>query len=166
MNLTSYVDSLRREFLAAAEVVGTEVLGPAERLVAPLEASVRLTLLSVLSAAADEISRELVPGAVDIRLRGGEPGFVVLAPPAEPEVGALVDTGAEPPAGDGKGATARINFRPPGALKTRIEEAAGREGLSVNAWLVRAATTTLDGGSHRTARRAPSERQNHTGWVR
>ncbi|GHH17921.1 hypothetical protein [Streptomyces lanatus] len=166
MNLTPYVDSLRREFLAAAEAVGMEVLGPAERLVAPLEASVRLTLLSALSAAADEISRELVPGAVDIRLRGGDPGFVVLAAPAEPEFGPLFDIGAEPPAGDGQGTPARINFRPPGPLKARIEEAAGREGLSVNAWLVRAATITLDSGARRTARRAPSERQNYTGWVR
>ncbi|MEU6183815.1 hypothetical protein [Streptomyces coeruleorubidus] len=166
MNLTPYVDSLRREFVAVAEGVGMEVLGPAERPVAPLEASVRLTLLSALSAAADEISRELVPGAVDIRLRGSEPGFVVLAPPAEAELGTPFDTAAEPPVGDGRHAPAHTNFRPPGPLRTRMEEAASREGLSVSAWLVRAATVTLDSGARRTAWHAPSERRNHTGWVR
>ena len=40
-------------------------------------------------------------------------------------------------------ATSRINFRLPDQLKTRIEEAAGRDGLSVNAWLVRAATAAV-----------------------
>ncbi|WP_327318955.1 hypothetical protein [Streptomyces sp. NBC_01235] len=169
MNLTPHVGSLRRESLAAAEAVGMEVLGPAERLVVPLEASVRLTRLSALSAAADEIARDVVPGAVDIRLRGRDPGLAVLVPPTEAEVGPLFDSfdsGAEPPADDGQDAPARINFRPPGPLKPRMEETAGGEGLSANAWLVRAATSTLDSGARRTARRAPSEQQNHIGWAR
>jgi hypothetical protein len=72
-----------------------------------------------------------------------------------------------PPTLEDEGATARINFRPPEHLKTRIEEAAGRAGLSVNAWLVRAATAALDADPGRTsARRPPLGSQRYTGWVR
>ncbi len=39
---------------------------------------------------------------------------------------------------------ARISFRLAEHLKGRIEEAAGQAGLSVNTWLVRAATAALD----------------------
>jgi hypothetical protein len=42
------------------------------------------------------------------------------------------------PEGD-EGTMSRINLRMPDLLKARIKHAAGREGLSVNAWLVRAA---------------------------
>ena len=42
-----------------------------------------------------------------------------------------------------RAATARINLRLPEQLKARVEEAAGRERLSVNAWLVRAAAAAL-----------------------
>jgi hypothetical protein len=45
---------------------------------------VRLTLLEALSAAAEEISAELAPGSIDVRLRGGTAGFVVTPPPAAP----------------------------------------------------------------------------------
>ena len=96
-------------------------------------------LLDALSAAADEITRELAPGSVELRLRGGEPEFVVTpAPadePAEPE-----PTRRPPRSPDAdEAATARINLRLPEQLKAGVEQAAGRERLSVNAWLVRAA---------------------------
>ncbi len=62
--------------------------------------------------------------------------------------------------------TARINFRPPEHLKSRIEEAAGREGLSVNAWLVRAVSGVLDTPAPRGGRKRPSGGESFTGWVR
>src|SRR3954465_6800353 len=81
MELTPYVDILRRELAVAAEAGGEEARALAERLTAPLESAVRLTLLDALSAAADEITRELAPGSAELRLRGGEPEFVVASPP-------------------------------------------------------------------------------------
>jgi hypothetical protein len=161
MNLGGYVDSLRRELAVAAEAGGDEARVLAERLVAPLESSIRLTLLEALSAAADEITREMAPGSVQVRLRGRDPAFVVTAPPTAP---AGQDA---PPVGHGDamdGATARINFRPPESLKVRIEDAAGREGLSVNAWLVRAATAALAPSEPGSGRR-PSSGGHVTGWV-
>jgi predicted HicB family RNase H-like nuclease len=71
-----------------------------------------------------------------------------------------------PPVADEEGGTARINFRPPEHLKARIEEAAGREGLSVNAWLVRAVNAVLGTGGKRPDQRRSSSGQSFTGWVR
>ena len=48
-----------------------------------------------------------------------------------------------PRASDG-GDAARINVRMPEHLKARVDRAAEREGLSVNAWLVRAAAARLE----------------------
>jgi hypothetical protein len=72
-----------------------------------------------------------------------------------------------PPEAD-EGATARINLRLPEQLKAGIEQAASRERLSVNAWLVRAAAAAL---AHDDPDRRPRQRggrfgQAYTGWVR
>lgn len=167
MDLTPYVEKLRAELAVAAEAGGAEARALAERLTAPLESAVRLTLLEALSAAADEITRDLAPGSVDVRLRGVNPGFVVHLPQAE----AAPAPAATAPAWDeaaGGAATSRINLRLPDDLKTRIEEAAGRERLSVNTWLVRAAAAALDGPAERraTTERGPDLGQRFTGWVR
>ena len=58
------------------------------------------------------------------------------------------------------------HFRPPEHLKARIEEAAGREGLSVNAWLVRAVNGVLGTAEKRPESRRSSSPQSFTGWVR
>src|SRR6476620_10970753 len=81
MDLTPYVDTLRRELAVAAEAGGEDARELAERITAPLESATRLTLLNVLSAAMDEITRDLAPGSVDVRLRGLDPDFVVTPPP-------------------------------------------------------------------------------------
>ena len=83
MDLTTYVENLRRELAVAAEAGGEEARALADRLTAPLESAVRLMLLDALSAAADEITRELAPGSVELRLRAGEPDFVVTPAPAD-----------------------------------------------------------------------------------
>src|SRR3954468_9226508 len=107
MNLTQYVENLRGELLVAAAAGGEEAREVAERLTAPLDAAVRLMLLDALSAAADEITRELAPGSVELRLRSGEPGFVVT-PAATDEPSGPAWESPSPPDG-GEGATARIN---------------------------------------------------------
>ncbi|MFF3561252.1 hypothetical protein ACFYXS_14545 [Streptomyces sp. NPDC002574] len=172
MDLTPYVDNLRRELAVAAEAGGEEARELAERLTAPLESATRLTMLNVLSAAMDEITRELAPGSVDLRLRGLDPDFVVTPPPRDeayedksaPEP--LVSPAPAPGDGD-EGGTARVNLRLPAHLKVRAEEAANREGLSVNAWLVRAVSAAVDGGARpRPTEKARTVGQSFTGWVR
>lgn len=172
MDLTPYVDTLRRELAVAAEAGGDEARELAERLTAPLESATRLTLLNVLSAAMDEVTRELAPGSVDVRLRGLEPDFVVTLPPTDGGAAAEPAGPAEPlrapvPADGDEGGTARINLRVPAHLKARAEEAATREGLSVNAWLVRAVSAAVDGGARpRTTEKTQTIGQSFTGWVR
>ncbi|MFD8325182.1 hypothetical protein [Streptomyces lydicus] len=178
MDLTPYVDNLRHELAVAADAGGDEARALAERLTTPLESAVRLTLLNALSAAMGEVTRDLAPGSVDLRLRGLDPEFVVSMPPsAEPyetveELGSTAGAAAHPapvPAEADEGGTARINFRLPAHLKARVEDAAGREGLSVNAWLVRAVATALEPGERVSRPSAPNRhrgQQGFTGWVR
>ncbi|MCC2278028.1 toxin-antitoxin system HicB family antitoxin [Streptomyces sp. ET3-23] len=175
MDLTPYVDTLRRELAVAAEAGGDDARELAERLTAPLESATRLTMLNVLSAAMDEITRELAPGSVDVRLRGLDPDFVVTPPPADAGPAQAVAAApaeplAPPPAPPAEGeesGTARVNLRLPAHLKSRVEEAASREGLSVNAWLVRAVSAATEGGTRpRATQSARTIGQSFTGWVR
>src|SRR5580700_9543204 len=83
MDLTEHVESIRRQFAAAAEAGGDEAKAQAERLFAPLESAIRLALQDALAAAAEEITTELAPGSVELRLRGREPQFVVSLPQVE-----------------------------------------------------------------------------------
>jgi hypothetical protein len=166
MDLTPYVENLRRELAVAADAGGEDTRALAERLTAPLESAIRLMLLDALSAAADEITRELAPGGVELRLRSGEPDFVVTPTPAdEPVEPASDDAASALPEGD-EAATARINLRLPEQLKAGIEQAAGRERLSVNSWLVRAAAAALASDDRRARQRGGRVGQGYTGWVR
>lgn len=155
MDLTPYVATFRHEVAVAVEAGGEDARGLADRMTAPLESAVRLTLLHALSDAMGEITRELAPGSVDLWLRGLEPEFVVTAPPREPP-------GADPPTAPAGAAAlpafaparlppdaedagvARINLRLSTHVKARAEQAAAQYGLSLNAWLVRAVSGALD----------------------
>ncbi len=165
MDLTPYAENLRRELAVAADAGGEEARALAERLSAPLESGIRLMLLDALSAAADEITRELAPGSVELRLHAGEPEFVVTpAPVDEPD-----EPAPDPPPPDGdEAATARINLRLPEQLKAGVEEAAGRDRLSVNSWLVRvvAAALAREHPDRRPPRRGGRIGDAYTGWVR
>jgi hypothetical protein len=171
MNLDLYIDHINRQLGVAAEAGGAEARALAERLVAPLDAAIRLTLQDVLAAAAEEITTELAPGSVELRLRGRDPEFVVTPPPPDPSAddlaGGAQDRPPTLPEGD-EGAMARINLRLPDHLKARIEQAAAGEGLSVNAWLVRAAAAALErtGPARPSERRASQGAQRYTGWAR
>jgi len=174
MELTTHVTNLGREFATLAEAGGVESRALVERLSGSLESAIRMTLLDALSAAAHEITRDLAPGSVELRLRGREPEFVVrLAEPIEGRAdhGGAAIGGPEselPTAEDGP--SARINVRLPEQLKAAIEDAAAREGRSVNAWLVRSATTTLQRSDRdlRSDSRSGGmpTKQGLTGWVR
>ncbi|MDP9794991.1 hypothetical protein J2S43_003503 [Catenuloplanes nepalensis] len=168
MDLTTYVGNLGREFATLAEAGGEDARALVERLSGSLESAIRMTLLEALSAAADEITRDLAPGSVELRLRGRDPQFVVTVPAAEPRPAATAAPVADPePLIAEDGPVARINVRLPEQLKAAVEEAAAKEGRSVNAWLVRAAAaglrrparTETHGGGQRAS-------QHFTGWVR
>jgi hypothetical protein len=175
MELRPYVETIHHQLLVAAEAGGDETRALAERLVAPLDAAIRLTLQDALGAAAEEITVELAPGSVELRLRGGSPEFVVTPAPTDSSANAAGD-GLAPPyapstSGSGEaddGLVARINLRMPDQVKTRVEQAAAAEGFSINTWLVRAASAALERGEsdrHRRSR-APRGPDRYTGWNR
>src|SRR5262245_11462839 len=155
MDLQPYVDAVRHELSVAAVAGGRDAEALAERLTAPLESAIRLVLLEALSEAAEQITRELAPGSVDVRLRGRDPEFTVSsAVEPSPAVAA--------PEAEDDGGTWRVTLRLPEHLRTRVDTAARGDGLSVNAWLVRAVTAALGG-----ARRPRGDSGKHvSGWVR
>src|SRR6185503_6009716 len=104
--------------------------------------SVRLCLLEALSDAAAEITTRLAHGAVELRLRGREAEFVVTE--AEPVPQPAPTHASQPP--EESGDIARITLRLPEGLKDAVERAAASEGISVNAWLVRAIGHMVSGG--------------------
>jgi hypothetical protein len=134
MDLTPYLETLRADLLAAAAPGGPDTARAAELLGHSLEASTRLALLEALSDAAAEITTRLRDASVEVRLRGREADLVVTH--AAPEAD------ASPPALDG-GDLTRLTLRMPESLKTHVEQTAAAEGISVNAWLVRAITSSI-----------------------
>jgi hypothetical protein len=166
MDITPYVENLRRDLAVAADAGGDDARALAERLTAPLEPAIRLMLLDALSAAADEITRELAPGSVELRLRAGEPEFVVTPAVADDAPGLAPDQPPPPaPPEADEGATARINLRLPEQLKAGVEQAASRQRLSVNSWLIRVIAAAVSHDDRPRQRGGPVG-QAYTGWVR
>ncbi len=175
--MTRYVEELKQQLLATAELGGEDARDLAGRLVPHLDGMVRLVLLDALSAAADEITTDLAPGSVSVRLRGREPEFDVVAPPAvvtshDVTTGAGAPPSSSPPAEPDAeaedGEISRITLRLPERLKTQVESAAAGDRLSVNAWLVRAVADALGAGrpDPRPSWTSPVGGQRLTGWAR
>jgi hypothetical protein len=143
MDLTPYLETLRSDLAAAAAPGGPETTRAAELLGHSLESSARLALLEALSDAAAEITTRLSDASVEVRLRGREADLVVTRAVPEPPVPPAPPAGAPLDGGD----LTRLTLRMPEALKTHVEQTAAAEGISVNAWLVRAVTAAVNGGS-------------------
>jgi len=127
VELEPHVEALRRELASLGQIGDEHVAAAAERLSRALGPTLGLRLLAVLSEAALEVSSQLSGGHVEVRLAGQDPSLVYVE--HEPAAAA--------PAGE-DAFTARITLRLPDALKTSVEGAASRDGLSVNAWIVKA----------------------------
>jgi predicted DNA binding CopG/RHH family protein len=126
MQLQRFVDALKADLTAVAELGDESTAEVAARLVLTLQASVGLRLLDALSEVALELNDKLPGGHVEVRLTGQDPELVYVS--EEPEAPAAAD----------EAYSARITLRLPEALKGALETAASREGVSVNTWIVRA----------------------------
>ncbi|HEX4579840.1 MAG TPA: hypothetical protein VH498_07550 [Candidatus Dormibacteraeota bacterium] len=174
MELTRYIDSIHQQLAATADAGGEEARVVAERLYGPLESAIRLALEDALAAAAEEITTELAPGSVELRLRGRDPEFAVTLPAVSVDEHSDGEEDTPPAAaipGDSSdaddGGMTRINLRLPDHLKARIERAAGGQAVSVNSWLVRAASAALERGATRRPERLGTQgSQRYTGWAR
>jgi hypothetical protein len=139
MQLHEYVSQVQRQLSEAAALGDEQVQRVAAGLASAAAPAVRLAIMTALAEAADEITALLldVPTSprVSVRLDGDTVRTEVHAGAAEPE---------RPETEDAE-QTARISLRLSDALKTRVEAAAASEQVSVNTWLVRAASSALSG---------------------
>src|SRR3954452_11067740 len=151
MELDHYLESVRRSVENATALADDQTRSVAQRLGATLDDAGRLALISALSDAAGEISRELSPGSVELRMAGGRPEFVVTPAPSQltgpdetDDIDEEVDAEtAEHLVLDADEPTARITLRLPMSIKNKVDEAAAAEGISSNAWLMRTVMTEL-----------------------
>ncbi|MBG6179247.1 histidine kinase [Arthrobacter sp. CAN_A1] len=162
MELGQYVSDLQRHLADASESGSEDTRAVAERLAAGLDAATRLVLLDALSAAASEITRDLAPGSVDLRLRGREVEFVITLPTVDVEADDSPAVAVE----QDDASTSRTTLRLPDALKARVDDAAAADGLSVNTWLVRAVAAALQPKQRRSAQRVLRTGDNFAGWAR
>jgi len=170
MELEVFLREVSEQLTAAAALGDDRTREVAAALVSAARSAVRVAILDALAAAAIEVTDALHAAggdaqpapAVGVQLIGDQVRFTVSSPPPVP------DPEPEPAAGraeDGD-ATARISLRLTEGLKADIERAAGQAGLSVNSWLVRAASTALrpspgpGGGWH-----SAGGGHRFTGWV-
>src|ERR687894_2743442 len=149
MDLSPYVQTVRDGVSSAAALADDHTREVAERLGGSIESSTRLALIAALSDATSNISAELAPSSVEVRMVGQDPELVVsvpkgeaeptvLQPPADAEPSeedVLVDVDDEP--------VARISLRLPQSVKAKVDEVAAADGISTNAWLTRAVMDAL-----------------------
>jgi HicB family len=148
MQLDSHVQAIQQE-LAATGALGDEAAAEAARRIGEaLASTLHLHLLDILGEAALEITGQIEPGRVEVRLAGRDPEFVVIAD----------ETPDTSQVGFGEEASGRITLRLPESLKAGIEAAADREGISTNAWLVRTIARTLE---QRPARKSRNRMQGY-----
>jgi len=161
VDLTPFVDQLRRDLACAAAAGGEELLTAAGQLAAAADPALRMLLLDLLVAAADELTAA-AGTVVEVRLRGRDVELIAHAEPAS-----APESFPPPPAPVGDDAaeesTSRVSLRLPEALKARAERAAAADSVSLNTWLVHAVSAAID-PTARPRRGAPAGRRI-TGWA-
>jgi HicB family len=135
MDLARHVTAVQTDLAAAAALGGDDVAEAGRRLAEAAAPALQLRLLDLLSEAALGLNAQLPDGHVELRLAGRDPDLVYV-PQAVPDA-----PGAEAAAAE---YDARITLRLPEAVKTAAEAAADKEGISTNAWIVRALKRELD----------------------
>jgi hypothetical protein len=142
MNLTIVLEGLQEDLRGLSELGDERSAQVARRIGEALSSSLRLKLFDLLSQAAVELSSKLPSGHIEVRLAGQEPELV------------FVESPGEAPGTVGEDLSARISLRLPESLKTAVEASAAREGVSTNAWLVRAiARATESRPTHSSGKR-------------
>jgi len=132
MNITAILEALQADVEAAGEGAEGATAQAVVRLGKLLQASVRVELLDALSEAAAELSDQLPSGRVEVRVAGTDVSLTFVRDQDEDAADVAPDEDS-----------ARITLRLPESLKAAAEAAAGREGVSLNGWLVRAVKRNL-----------------------
>ena len=191
MDLTPYITTLREDLSAAAAAGDEQTRRTAAILSAALEPAARLAVMSALSELAAEVTASLDDQIVEIRLAGKDVKVVVTGSPTmEPDTEVSDE---EPFAEDDSGNISRVTVRLAEDLKTKAEQTAATQGVSLNAFISRAVKEAVrfhgrrqgnrrggwqdwggwdawggqnwHGGGHRGQRGGRSSNSRITGWV-
>ena len=158
MDLSTYVESVRRGVQNAAALGDEHTREVAERLSTSVESVSELALLSALADAAAEISVEMAPGSVEMRVSGAEPSFVVTLPGGEhPDEFTVLQPEPDAEPADGDEPQARVSLRLPQSVKEKVDEYADADGVSTNTWLLHRVLEAL-------ALRGRGRRGGSQGW--
>ena len=137
MKMSLVVDGLRSDVISVGELGDDTVAEVADRIAEVLGRSIPSRILDLLSEVAAEVSGELPDGRVEIRVAGDDVALAYVEERPGPANG--LDGGGTGDAGGerDRDMSARITLRLSETLKTRVEEGAARQGISVNAFIVR-----------------------------
>lgn len=145
MNLDSYTDTLREDLVTAASLGDEATRGTAAALAGALEPAARLLLMNALSDLAAEVTASLDDRVVEVRLDGRDLRVVVSPTGADekstsrPTPPPRASSGSDHVMGD----VSRVTLRMVEQLKARAEDAATRDGVSLNSWLSQAVQGAL-----------------------
>lgn len=142
MKMSPHVDALRNDLASAAALGDDRAAQVGARLAEAATRSAPLRFLEALGEALLEANEQLPSGHLELRLAGNDPNVVFVDDEAEPKPAAVDEPSA-----------ARLTLRLPERLKTELEAAAARDGVSVNTWLVRALSGAMGRQSQRSGRR-------------
>lgn len=130
MKMSKFIELLSSDIKALGKLGGQELDSAVSRLIPTLAPVLRTRLLEAFTEIAVELSEQLPGAHLEARIQGDEIELIYV------EDGSIV---RENPAD----LNARITLRLPEDLKSRIESAATKEGISLNSWLLK----TSDRGS-------------------
>ena len=150
MQLSETVHGIREDLAGLAGLGDTDVAEAASRLVGAMDGPMTMRILDLLGEAVDELDAQLPSGRVELRVSGREAGLVYVE-----------DGGAGPAVDMGDDQSARITLRLPELLKTQVEQAAARGGVSTNTWIVRALSRSSSAERPQQSRR----RLSGYGWA-
>ena len=143
MKMSLVVDGLRSDVISVGELGDDAVAVVAYRIADVLGRSIPSRVLDLLSEVAAEVSAELPDGRVEIRVAGDDVDLAYVEDAAGRAAGDDGAGGGEQGRDRDRDLSARITLRLSESLKTRVEEGAARQGISVNAFIVR----TLEHGA-------------------
>ena len=144
MKIAPHVDALRSDLAAAASLGDARAAEVGAQLADALARSAPLRFQEALGEALLEANAQLSSGQLELRLAGSDPGIVFVEDRADPAPHSVDEPSA-----------ARLTVRLPERLKSQLEEAAAREGVSLNTWLIR----TLSGAVTHATRPSISRRR-------
>lgn len=125
MKMSKFIEALSADLKALGTLGGPDLESAVSRLVPTLEPVLRTRLLEVLTEVAGELKGQLPGAQIQARLSGDEVELVYLQ---DESITREVPSDLN----------ARITLRLPDDLKSRIETAATKEGISLNSWLLKA----------------------------